>query len=112
MSFSSPQYPGLRPAILFSLLTACTGTGGSGSETSNKAIVRYSCERGGPLEVEYTGGESAIVYRDGTTVKLLQAPVASGFHYTNGKLGIRGKGNDVMLEIGRMAPIPCHAEDT
>ena len=70
----------------------------------------YECERGEPALVRFhTGEERAELIYDGQVTALPQAPTGSGFYYTNGKMGIRGKGEELFLEIGRMAPIRCQA---
>ena len=43
------------------------------------------------------------------TIELQQQPSGSGFIYSNGPNTIRGKGNDLTVEIGRMVPIQCKA---
>ncbi|MGB1142095.1 MAG: MliC family protein [Halioglobus sp.] len=83
----------------------------STGNTTGKRI-RFDCERGESIEVIFSGDGSARVYRGDGVSELPQSPAASGYHYTNGKLGIRGKGEELMLEVGRMAPIPCRAADT
>jgi membrane-bound inhibitor of C-type lysozyme len=51
-----------------------------------------------------------VLTRGEDVTSLPQLPTGSGFHYSNGRIGIRGKGNELMLEIGRMAPIPCQTD--
>jgi len=78
----------------------------SGAQTQ-KSRIRYSCESGESIEVEFSGTGEATLYHDDTVAELSQLPAASGYFYTNGRVGIRGKGNAILLEIGRMAPIQC-----
>ena len=51
----------------------------------------------------------AVLVRNGKTIELQQQPSGSGFIYSNGPNTIRGKGNDLTVEIGRMVPIQCKA---
>jgi membrane-bound inhibitor of C-type lysozyme len=81
------------------------------AEKIQQGRVRCNCERSDTIEVEFSSNGKATLYQDDGVIELPQAPTASGFHYTNGKIGIRGKGDEVMLEIGRMAPIPCRADN-
>ena len=78
--------------------------------TTQEGRVRYNCERGDAIEVQFSGTGAATLYRGDTVTELSQAPTGSGYYYTNGKVGIRGKGDEVRLEIGRMAPIQCQVE--
>ena len=46
---------------------------------------------------------------NGRPIELQQQRSGSGFLYSNGPNTVRGKGNELTLEIGRMAPIACKA---
>ena len=52
---------------------------------------------------------SVMLVRGGRTLELQQQPSGSGFVYSNGPSTVRGKGDELTLEIGRMAPIACRA---
>jgi len=47
--------------------------------------------------------------REQSEISLPQQPSGSGFIYSNGPNTIRGKGNALTVEIGRMLPIQCQA---
>lgn len=73
-------------------------------------VVRYRCEPQQNVTVTYfVDQERAQLERAGSTVELKQQPSGSGFIYSNGPNTIRGKGDDLTLEIGRMAAIQCKA---
>ncbi|WP_158970145.1 MliC family protein [Paraglaciecola sp. L3A3] len=95
--------------IVSMVLTAC---GQSTEMTSEQEYyeVTYDCERGQPILVHfYKEQELAELIREGQVTELKQEPSASGYYYTNMKVSIRGKGNELTLEIGRMAAITCRA---
>ncbi len=93
---------------LAALVAACSG---AGETPSGYTDVAYECERGAPVSVRYfTDQELAELTLGDDVLRLPQQRTASGFHYTNGRTGIRGKGDEIMLEIGRMAPIRCTAK--
>lgn len=72
--------------------------------------VHYRCDNGEAVEVRYAlDPGKALLLRDGRTLELQQQPAASGFHYANGPHGLRGKGNELMIETGRMVPLRCVA---
>jgi membrane-bound inhibitor of C-type lysozyme len=50
-----------------------------------------------------------VLVRGGQTIELQQQPAASGFIYSNGPNTVRGKGDELRLEIGRMAAITCRS---
>lgn len=50
-----------------------------------------------------------VLVRGGEALELQQQPSASGFIYGNGPVTVRGKGSELIIEVGRMAPIRCQA---
>lgn len=71
--------------------------------------VEYACERGSSIRVQYNNTDTAVLFRGDTAIELKQMPSGSGFIYSNGPNTIRGKGDELRLEIGRMRAIPCKA---
>ncbi|MGD9602198.1 MAG: MliC family protein [Gammaproteobacteria bacterium] len=73
--------------------------------------VTYGCDDGVSIEVRYFPREQvAMLERDGQSMELRQQPAASGFLYGDGRYALRGKEDDLTLEIGRRAPIGCQAQ--
>lgn len=97
-------------------LAACTNTlpkpdGHATAGKPNVNVVNYQCENGESIRVSYfIDQEKAILERNGDSIELPQRPAASGMLYSNGPNTIRGKGNDLSLEIGRMMPVACSAK--
>lgn len=88
-------------------LSACTQAEKSHSDVN---VQKYQCNFGESVQVTYyTNEERAVLERHGELIELKQKPSASGFIYSNGPNTIRGKGDRLVLEIGRMAPIECKA---
>ncbi|QHJ13896.1 hypothetical protein FX988_04177 [Paraglaciecola mesophila] len=72
--------------------------------------VIFECERNEPVTVRfYKDSERAVMTRNNQDIELVQQPTASGFSYSNGPNSIRGKGDDLTVNIGRMAAINCRA---
>ncbi|MET0988547.1 MAG: MliC family protein [Steroidobacteraceae bacterium] len=70
-----------------------------------------SCDSGDEIEVRFLNEQgSAVLIRGSEPVELQQERSGSGFIYSNGHTTIRGKGDELTLEIGRMAPIRCTAK--
>ena len=87
--------------------TAPTGPGTSAPEVRN---VAFQCSNGETLSVRfYPTEERAVLVRHGQEIALKQQPSGSGFIYSNGPNTIRGKGNALTVEIGRMVPLQCEA---
>lgn len=72
--------------------------------------VRYACANDQPVEMQFFAQRNlAVLTRNGQAIELPQQPAASGFVYSNGPNTVRGQGDELILEIGRMVPIRCKA---
>ena len=80
------------------------------NHSANGHEVAFSCTNGESLSVRFLQAPSvAILMRNGDSIELPQQRSGSGFIYSNGPNTIRGKGNDLTVEIGRMVPLQCKA---
>jgi membrane-bound inhibitor of C-type lysozyme len=100
----------LALALLFAALSlACT----SGRRPENEIIerhVRFICDNKEEVEMRFFPREgTAVLVRHGRTIELKQQPSGSGFLYSNGPNTVRGKGNEITVEVGRMVPLKCKA---
>lgn len=50
-----------------------------------------------------------VLVRNGKPMEMQQQPAASGFIYSNPPTTVRGKGNELTIEVGGMVPIQCQA---
>lgn len=99
-------------ALILALFTiaACSKVNDEqNKEEAKSTTVTYHCQRGESIDVLFTSS-AAILTRNSEQHTLAQQPTASGFLYSNGKISIRGKGDNIILEIGRMAPLDCSAQ--
>lgn len=95
-------------ALLAASVSACTTT--SPGEPPEAITVDFACTNGETLTVRYQRDpDIAILLRNGDAIELPQQRSGSGFIYSNGPNTIRGKGDDLTVEIGRMVPLQCHA---
>lgn len=93
------------------LATACASEPRIDDGVPGDREVGFSCSNGPDLSVRFFPAKGvAILLRNGETVELQQQPSGSGFTYSNGRTSIRGKGDDLTVEIGRMAPLQCKAK--
>lgn len=75
-----------------------------------RAVV-FRCDRGETLLVRFLPDRrAAVLVRNGQSMELPQQPSGSGFLYSSGIHTLRGKGEDLTVEIGRMAPLQCRAQ--
>jgi membrane-bound inhibitor of C-type lysozyme len=90
-------------------LAACAADAPVGEPTGQRR-VSFTCEHGQAIEMRFFPLQGVgVLVRDGQTMELQQQPAASGFVYSNGPNTVRGKGDELTLEIGRMRPISCRA---
>ena len=103
---STRRGPSLLP---LALLVGCAATSPQ-AESTDERRVSFACSDGSTIEMWFFLERGVgVLVRDGKTVELQQKPVASGILYTNGPTTVRGKGDDLTLKIGRIAPIACKA---
>ncbi len=97
-------------AIFAAGCTANLSTGAPSSADPAVNEVAFSCTNGESLTVRFiAASETAVLVRHGDEIELQQQPSGSGFIYSNGPNTIRGKGDALTVEIGRMVPIHCTA---
>ena len=97
-------------ALLYLLALALIGCSNNSVQYNSSKVneISFTCDRGDPIQVRFLQNkELAILIRNGKTIELRQEPSGSGFSYSNGQTSIRGKGKELMVLIGRMAPINC-----
>ena len=94
-----------RVLTALSLLAACTT--GRGTPTLSGRQVSYTCDRGPPMTVIFSGDTARVEGGDGQTVIMQQRESGSGFWYESATHSLRGKGNEATYTIGRMVPLTC-----
>lgn len=103
----------IAAATVAYLAAACDAGPPSDDASTTVREVAFTCTNGPDLSVRFfPDQEIAVLVRNGETVELQQQPSASGFIYSSGPTTIRGKGEDLTVEIGRMVPLQCQARPT
>lgn len=75
---------------------------------SDERAYAFTCDDGRRIQVRFSKARgTATLVREGESTELPQQPSGSGFIYGNGRTTLRGKGDELILEIGKMAPIRC-----
>ena len=98
--------------IAIAMFAACFASGctSTAMRDSPDREVLFSCTNGESLSVRFMQAKNAaVLIRNGQAIELQQQASGSGFIYSNGPNTIRGKGDDLTVEIGRMVPIQCNA---
>jgi len=103
--------PLAAPSILFFALLSggCTAPAHPGEPTGERR-VQYVCGNGEEIEMRFFPLQGVgVLVRHGKPMELQQQPTGSGFLYSNGPNTVRGKGNELIIEVGRRVPIQCQA---
>lgn len=100
----------LRATCLGAALLAAS-IAAAASADADRIEATFDCADGTVLEVTFDNARNvAIVSTEGMDAQTLPiATSGSGYYYTNGRYGLRGKGDAATWEIGRMAPLDCKA---
>lgn len=113
-SHEAPRVNPMRLAVPSFLLSTLLSIGCSApayqGEPTGERRVQYVCGNGDEIEMRFFPLQGVgVLVRHGKTMELQQQPAASGFLYSNGPNTVRGKGSDLIIEVGRRAPIECQA---
>lgn len=93
--------------LVTSISCACSSTPSARADRN----VSFACTNGESISVAFSPANgTAVLARNGENIELKQQPSGSGFMYSNGPNTIRGKGNDLTVEIGRMVPLQCSSK--
>lgn len=86
------------------LLAACA------DPTGGLAPVRYTCDDGSALRVQFEADAALVTLPDGNALRLPQQPAASGIWYATPQYTLRGKGDEATWTIGRRTPLACRVQ--
>ena len=87
---------------------AAPATSAVAGESTRSIRARFDCDDGQAIDIRFFPQQGvAVLVEDGRTHELQQQIVGSGYWYTNGPIGVRGKGSELKLEIGRRTPVSC-----
>jgi len=75
---------------------------------SDERGYTFTCDDGNRIQVRFSQSRhQATLVRNGESMVLPQQASGSGFIYGDGRTTLRGKGDELILEVGKMAPIRC-----
>jgi len=99
-------------AVLAAVLAApAFAQADQGQAGGNVLRVWFSCDNGEQVEMRFfTQQGTAVLVHEGKTVELQQQLSGSGFIYGSGEYLVRGKGDELTIEIDGRAPIKCTAQ--
>lgn len=96
--------------LLIAVFSIGCAASSSRGEPTGERRVRFVCTNGEEVEMRFFPAQGVgVLVRNGKPMELQQQPSGSGFLYSNGPNTVRGKGDEIMIEIGRMVPLKCTA---
>jgi membrane-bound inhibitor of C-type lysozyme len=83
----------------------------AGVPPTKQSRTTFACDNDETIEVRFFPDQGiAVLMRGGQNVELNGEPVTSGFRYSNGQTTIEGKGDELKMTVGMMAPTSCKAK--
>ena len=80
------------------------------SEPTDRSSMQFACGNGEKVEMQFYPEQGmGVLLRSGWTVDLPRQAAASGYAYSNGPTTVLGKGNELTIQIGHLAPIWCRS---
>ena len=81
------------------------------SEPADHGSMQFACGNGEKVEMQFYPEQGrGVLRRSGWTVDLPKRAADSGYAYSNGPTTVVGKGNELTIQIGHLAPIWCRSK--
>jgi hypothetical protein len=113
---SAPLPPWQQPAPAPAGRPAAPGAAGvpaappTRAEPTPARTANYRCDDGEPAELRFFPQQGvAVLVRGEQRWELQQQPAASGFAYGTAPVALRGRGDQLRIDVGRRLPITCVA---
>ncbi|MDD2178752.1 MliC family protein [Acidovorax sp. D2M1] len=72
--------------------------------------MQYACGNGEKVEMQFYPEQGrSVMRRSGWTVELPKQAAETGYAFSNGPTTVLGKGNELTIQIGHLAPIWCRS---
>ena len=72
--------------------------------------MQYACGNGEKVEMQFYPEQGrSVMRRSGWTVELPKQATETGYAFSNGPTTVLGKGNELTIQIGHLAPIWCRS---
>ena len=79
-------------------------------EPAGPGSMQFACGNGEKVEMQfYPEQNRGVLRRSGWTVDLPRRAAETGYAYSNGPTTVLGKGNELTIQIGHLAPIWCRS---
>lgn len=80
------------------------------SAPADGSSMQYACGNGEKVEMQFYPEQGrSVLRRSGWTVELPKQATETGYAFSNGPTTVLGKGNELTIQIGHLAPIWCRS---
>ena len=80
------------------------------SAPADGSSMQYACGNGEKVEMQFYPEQGrSVMRRSGWTVELPKQATETGYAFSNGPTTVLGKGNELTIQIGHLAPIRCRS---
>lgn len=80
------------------------------SASTDGRSMQYACGNGEKVEMQFYPEQGrSVMRRSGWTVELPKQAAETGYAFSNGPTTVLGKGNELTIQIGHLAPIWCRS---
>ncbi len=80
------------------------------SASTDGNSMQYACGNGEKVEMQFYPDQGrSVLRRSGWTVELPRQTAETGYAFSNGPTTVLGKGNELTIQIGHLAPIWCRS---
>jgi membrane-bound inhibitor of C-type lysozyme len=77
---------------------------------TDRGSMQFACGNGEKVEMQFYPDQGrGVLRRSGWTVDLPKRAAETGYAYSNGPTTVLGKGNELTIHIGHLAPIWCRS---
>lgn len=79
-------------------------------EPVGQGSMQFACGNGEKVELQFDPAQDrGVLRRSGWTVDLPRRAAETGYAFSNGPTTVVGKGNELTIQIGHLAPIWCRS---
>ena len=100
-------------ALAALILTGCASQAPvlqASAEPTDRSTMQFACGNGEKVEMQFYPEQGhSTLRRSGWTVDLPKQAAEKGYAFSNGPTTVLGKGNELTIQIGHLAPIWCRS---
>ena len=97
-------------SALMCLFVSGCATGQPAETALGGGSVKFACGNGENVEMQFVPGQQiGVLLRSGWSVDLPKQPAEKGYVFSNGLTKVEGKGSEMTIQVGHLAPVWCRS---